>query len=983
MRFRSTLAALLAAAVWMATGLADAQEKTPVKQDVPENVYKGELVSYPGAWSFQLGRACIILVSDKEFEALEDPDKVLNLTLTFQKEEASLRQVCERAKAAGQRTLIIAFDHFFSQYRPGQSGPRNLMPDMDEYVQRIAKIGRFAEKYGLGLELSLLTPLEIGKAYTRATGEQGLWMHYREGRRDPATGKYSVQLWQQRIWVNNKGPFKIADAGVRVFAFHEAPISGTPYRAVDPKGIREITDTASVELMEKEAEGKSAVQIRVFGKGRTDVGGLERVLVVQQYKTPEMDYLSPKALPYLKKLIDKYADAGVKLNALYSDEMHIQQDWNYFGHHDHGQFAMRYVSPGLSRAFAQKYGAEYVDLAKYMVYFAYGQEDQANDLSAAERVSHVMGAAPEDARRTELFRSRYYRLLQDGVVELFAAAKRHAEARMGHTLESRAHATWAESPTIDNWRAYGENMYSQAYEYTPNFVWSNTVHQAASACHDYFKWGEFLTGNGNDHAECGWLDRNYVGLALACSTGVINEVPYSYGAHWGMPNAINARRMDLVNVYGAAGSPLFGMVQEMQHRDVSVLMLYPLDLVATEERFGSWMTQYGYANLITQAKLVELGKVEGGAIVLAGRRFTTLMAQFEPLPSAKLLAMMGALARAGGRVIWCGPPPTLTAEGEPASAIWSELFGATTKPGHNLGVIAPGRQVAFEGALKQVAPQTILTDMLVDRIYPLEPAAGSEPVARCRGRIIGVRRTLPGGGQCVALGFRPRDDQSASLGREERTLYDILSALGAYDGKGNTEALSRTTPYLFCRFPNGAVAAAPHLRTVEEQWEGGFARNEERDKVAMAGITLPDDTLELSNADVNGHTVTYKGKGSMCFRVDGAGNLIAFAGSLANSITVDGKTSVYADGPTGQLAWAPVPEARRVPGGAVMQAMVYWQGVVRIPDIGLPANVKVYAEGTGPGSRGAEVKCDRSAGALAITVGPEAVGRWLYVTPAP
>jgi len=100
--------------------------------------YRGGLVSYPDPWSFLVHRAHIILVSDHELEALSDPDRVLNLTLTFDRHEGSLRQVCERARAAGQRTLIIAFDHFFSQYRPGQAGPRRLTPDMDEYVQRIA-----------------------------------------------------------------------------------------------------------------------------------------------------------------------------------------------------------------------------------------------------------------------------------------------------------------------------------------------------------------------------------------------------------------------------------------------------------------------------------------------------------------------------------------------------------------------------------------------------------------------------------------------------------------------------------------------------------------------------------------------------------------------------------------------------------------------------------------------------------------------------
>ena len=150
-------------------------------EGAPENAYRGELIAYPGAWGFDIPRAHIILVSDEELEALSDPDRVLNLSLTFDKHEASLRQLCEQAQAAGQRTLILAFDHFFKQYRPGQDQPRRLTPDMDEYIERIAAISKFAEGYGLGLELSLLSPLEIGPAYAAKTGESGLWMHYSEG----------------------------------------------------------------------------------------------------------------------------------------------------------------------------------------------------------------------------------------------------------------------------------------------------------------------------------------------------------------------------------------------------------------------------------------------------------------------------------------------------------------------------------------------------------------------------------------------------------------------------------------------------------------------------------------------------------------------------------------------------------------------------------------------------------------------------------
>lgn len=975
------LALFLPALAWGRT-----EQDLPSMKSVPERVYQGELVRYPGAWSFQLGKSVIILVSDKELEALANPDTVLNLSLGFQKEEGSLRSVCEKAKAAGHRTLILAFDHFFSQYRPGQAGPRKYTPDMDAYVKRIAAVSKFAQGYGLGLELSLLSPLEIGPGYVKQTGESGLWLHYRKGIRDPKTGAFSVELWQQKRWANNKGIIELPDSGVRVFAFAEKAVSGTHYKVVDPASIVEITDVAKVERYSRVPADNPVVRIRIYGKGRTDVGDRNRVLVVQQYKTPEMDYFSDRALPFLKTLVDKYADAGVQLNALYSDEMHIQQDWNYFGHHDNGTLALRYVSPGLSKRFAAKYGAQYADLAKYMVYFCYGQEDTATDLSAKAGGMHVFGATPEAIRQTALFRTRYYHLLQDGVTDLFTEAKHHAEKRMGFKLEARAHATWAESPTVDKWDTGHENMFRNGYEYTSNFLWSNTVHQAASACYDYFKWGDFLTGNGNDHCEIGWLDRNYVGLTLACSTGILNDIPYSYGAHWGMPNELSRRRTSLVNTYGAAGSPLFGMVQGMAHRDVGVLMLYPMDLVAAEERFGSWMTQYGYANLVTQAKLLERSQVRDGAIELGGRRFTTLIATFEPFPSPKLLALMDRLAASGGNVIWSGPPPVISEEGKPVLTTWKKLFGVDYTPTANEGWMAPGRQVTFTGTLAGLPPQIILTDLMVDHIYPVTPRSGVETIATVKGSVVGTLQKGEHGGRLVYLGFRPRDDQSASLGYESRWWFEILDRFAAYPTTGrfagandNTEHLSRTTDYLTCRFPNGAVALCRHFRTVEEDWSGGFSRDEKADAAYLKRVPPPTEALDLTDFKVNGHTVTYHGQQAVTFRVDTAGHLIAFAGSQCQRITVDGQETVFADREIGQVAWAPVEATRRVKGGAVLQIMAYGEGTLHIPAPGLTSTATLFAEGVQPGSRGEKIPCRVENGVLTFTVTAPVVGRWLYV----
>ncbi|HNU99966.1 MAG TPA: hypothetical protein PKK20_08495 [Verrucomicrobiota bacterium] len=43
------------------------------------------------------------------------------------------------------------------------------------------------------------------------------------------------------------------------------------------------------------------------------------MLVVLSYETPELDYFSARALPFLKDLIDRYYRAGVRLNGLYAD----------------------------------------------------------------------------------------------------------------------------------------------------------------------------------------------------------------------------------------------------------------------------------------------------------------------------------------------------------------------------------------------------------------------------------------------------------------------------------------------------------------------------------------------------------------------------------------------------------------------------------------------------------------------------------------
>lgn len=384
------------------------------------------------------------------------------------------------------------------------------------------------------------------------------------------------------------------------------------------------------------------------------------------------------------------------------------------------------------------------------------------------------------------------------------------------------------------------------------------------------------------------------------------------------------------------------------------------------------------------------GKGSGTSIppVRTGRRFTTLVALFEPFPANKLLAMARELAKQGGRVVWSGPPPVLTRDAGDALTAWRDLFGVDYTPGCNEGLIGPGRRIAFEGALANVEDQVVLTDFLVDRLYPVTPREGTTVAGRSKDLIVATHRKVAEKGSVTFLGYRPRDDQAASLGYETRNWFEVLDALGAYPPTGefadvndNTEHVSRTTPVYACRFPNGAVGLAPHFHDMEEGWPGGFGRDREADQKYLEENPPPSDALVLKDFHVNGHVVDYSGTQAMAFRMNASGELIAFAGGRATEITVDGRPFVFADRPFGQVAWGPVEENRRVEGGAVLQFLVRGQGTLRIPLVGVPHEVEAVLQGRTPGSRGEVLSHRIEDNALVIEMPAGASGRWGYVVP--
>ena len=857
---------------------------------------------------FGAGGQSIILTSDQQLEDLTHPDRKIDNSLGYTPQIESLREICERGRRHGSKEAVLAFDEFFRQYRTDKNTERKLTPDMDEFVDKIKIISDFAKTYDIGLCLSLLSPLELGAAYKKQTGKSGRWLAYKVAPRNVKDGAFSLEMWQQLFWTNNKGRTPVTLKGVKAYAFKERKLS-MAMREVKPEDIVPLKDV-HYEVIDSiggtEFGEMSMKRLRIFGKGDA-VGGADRVLVMLEYESQEMDYFDPGASDFLKRLMKKYYDKGVNITSLYSDEMHIQQDWYYFGHQEEGQFACRFFTESMAKRYREKFGTPIDD--RYMLYFVYGPPTYRPTVEASMSIQYVMGETPADMHRTFLLRDRYYRLLNDDVVDLFNGAKTYAEQLYGRELRTNAHASWAQSPTIDYWDTEKLPMNRYKYEYTPNFVYGNTVHQAAAGCYDYFKWGEYLEPTGNDFAEGGWSDRDYYGAAMAASIGVINKHPMAYAESWGMPDKAHKRKRAVSMAYGYTRDPAMLKITGGVHRDVDVLMVYPMNLVAVDQRFGSWMTQYGYANYLTSDKLVAMGKVtDDGKLRVAEKEYGTLVALFEPLPEKGLLDLMERFVEAGGKVVWMSMPPLLDKSGEDCTAQWQRLFGARYSHDCNIGEIACAKQVTFEDVLKGIPNQTIPTDFTVDRIYPVECLDGATVIARESGRPLGVRKRH-GKGEAYYFGFRLRDDQSQSLGYEERTMFEVLNACGAYPSTGkfkvndNPSYLSRTGSYLVTAFPKNTTMVTAHYRTHPETWPGGFSRNREEDSRILEQNPLDSDAIMLDRTKINGHEVSFDGNLSMSFRMEN-GRLTAFSGQGCTGIRIDGRMYRFTEKPA-DILFAP------------------------------------------------------------------------------
>ncbi len=866
--------------------------------------------------------ATLILTDEKQLERLAtDPDKPLfdDQERGFSSEKkrmypegTTLDSFVRQAKENGCERIEVSYDFFF-----GGTTRRNY-PDSPATLAAFKQIHDCAARYGMSFGASLISPLDLGGGYAQKHDNTGFQWHFREGA--IVDGAYSVRMRRQIQWYNNKGPIQLKINRVMAVAFNEEKTGGDGLYYVDENAITDISDTVRYELIPDtyHLSGAGYAYDEIVISGRTDVKA-SRVLAVIEYRTPEQDYFDSGALSYIKGVIDQHNALGIRYGGFYSDEMHIQFDWDLNTHFGpETEITTRYVTPALIDTFARLYGDKYRDFLRYMVYFAYGQHRFLPGGDPAEGSQHVMGRGADGAYETWLFRKRYFELLSGRVVSLAIDSRAYAESLFGGPIMCRAHATWQESPTCDHFaedagfQINDSNRMITRYDYDKPYVWGSSIRENISACCDYFRWNEFLSGAGTDHPEGGFTDRNYYAQAIAASFGSLNRFEKAYCAGWGSPREVMRRFCDVGVTYGANDMG-DAIVQNMQHRSSDVLMLYPTELNYSQERFGTWMVQYGYCNYITEEMLLKYGHADDeGHLIVNGRSYRALVSQFEMFISPATMDMLERFVQGGGRLIWTSVPALRYEDGSDCSNRFLRLFGLKSVATPDRPLTLRDREIAFEGKLAALAPMKVLTDYLPDYAYPVE-TDDAQAAARCDGHVLAswVRR---GAGQCLYLAFRPRDDQSRSTGEDVSTLFDALCAVEAYV-PDSLEALSRPAGARFIanRFPNGAVSLANHYRTFREQgWSGQFYRDEEEDARALQGRMLPPVEIDLQDAPIDGHRITFHGEDSLTWRFrDGA--LLGYAGHGADGISIDGRAWRFADEPVG-LAFAVADKTRLAEG---------------------------------------------------------------------
>ena len=255
---------------------------------------------------------------------------------------------------AAQRGCTRVSPTIFSLAAP--RAPAN--PDSEITVKAYQVICEKARAHGMTFGASLISPLDLGGGYAKTHENTGRTWQMAEA--DLQDGHFSLEMREQMQWYNNKGPIALRLTRLMAYAFDEERLGDSANFYVNAAAMEDITPSVRFERLagtEKvTGSGYGYRLMRVSG----DCGSAKgHVMVLAEYATPELDYFADNALPYIQSVVDLHAQNGIAYEGFYSDEMHIQFDWDLNEHFGPTEIRTRYVTPSLIREYAARYGEKY------------------------------------------------------------------------------------------------------------------------------------------------------------------------------------------------------------------------------------------------------------------------------------------------------------------------------------------------------------------------------------------------------------------------------------------------------------------------------------------------------------------------------------------------------------------------------------------------------------------------------------------------
>jgi hypothetical protein len=779
------------------------------------------------------------------------------------RDDSSIRSLIRKYKDEGISLFFTLYDKWFlyasfdqPNFKP-RPVDREFWPGEEEYDRVIYRIFKACEENGISYGCEAFRTMDLSVPFTRKNpAESGGFWSFGESSIN-VDGSFEIECPNPGRMESNPGESDLRFEKVKyVFAFKEESVKSNDFYRWKVTEVRNVTEEVLLKEIKTDDERK-VVKIKGLWKNGDPRWNIYAIV---ELKAQEFDYARDEGLTWVKKLIDKYDEMGVRLKAFYEDEPHIWWDWGNWKKYGEGINLpdMIYVTDALAEVFYRTYNISLED--KIFIFFPRRKDGKAE------------GRFLETVEKTLLIKAYYFELLEDLYLRYIAEIRDYAEKKWGE-IECIGHNTWCN--TIGDDCAQREIRVGSfdSWKFRRRF-WKN--------------------GGRSDFGESGHIELDYYGFALATSFSKGGKPEWGYYGYWSLNEIGKKLRESIADIEASFGLEseftwILKPVQGMATRKTTLLSIFP-KYFPYYYPMHQWYSALYITDYVTDEEFSEYAKIEHNKIEINNYTYDTLIVQFVPIIFKRSFEKIKEFLLNGGTVIFIGPPVLLYHDGTSAKRDFESLLGIKTIDTMLECNDARGEKIEFMGALSGIGEYNVedcsRCHYWIDKtgvgflqelpseatkevgyrslVYPfeVEQSSESEKVAKIDDKLVGVLRKINEKGICIYLAFCPPVDAI------ERILVQ-LGKLSVY------QKISRETDYLVHEFPNGSITLTRHLK----------------------GHLNPEDRKLVFDLNLGDHKISYEGEHVVAFKISRSQELECFAGINCKRMVVDGREFISCNEP--------------------------------------------------------------------------------------